>query len=735
MTTEAPAPNSNTTDPALSEALNLLNQQIDGSEQQPIDTRNVAGLKSLLSEPEIEQMRSDPNFDISEPAAVVPEIPWESPGIVARTVGRLLGTDVDDPLPWTRLGTTIAGMIGGTALGSQVPGPPALKGIAAVAGGVGGTAVGAVAPETVLEGLEQVGILRPGERERIGLSNEQLMTVMEGEALLDLATLGGVSIARGVGRGMSSVLTGANRGTRGMAEAASREGIALLPVQVGERQLARGFVSVLGRFPWIAAGLKKRANRAMDQISTAFDGIPERLGPLTTFDEAGGRILREAQDTSQTIAADFRRRFDAVLARADMNGIRVRPVNVRAATDAVMKQLDRAVPVVDAKVHGTAVPLQVNKGDRDLRRFLNSTTRRIFQGTQIGDFTVRQMDSILTSIDEKMVEFASKGDNVSMGRLERVRNAVQADLLNNSVSRNSGQPLSQAGQDITREFRQLDQELTESVNFLFNSATGQRLGFKISPTQRGAIMQDPGMRGADAMAKVLLRGDSPNAVAEIARLVQPETMQRLGNAYFTEAVEKSMIPAVEGQTRRFDVDSFAKSLGLNNPNSGKFAQTQAIMQHAGGMTMDELQSLVAIARRASEAEIPDVSSFIARQATFTGLRGAVRAAIPFATLAGAGGLAGGGGGAAVTGILAVGGARLLSSVISNPASARAFRRVMDTEARTAVKRAAFLRATTLGINQMFHNRAIDQDQADAMKKNITQFTIELDRAIKNEQNR
>lgn len=695
----------------------------------------VPGVKSVLTPEEVQGLReADPG---TSPAAEVPEIPWESPGIVAKTVGRLLGTDVDDPLPWTRMGTTVAGSIGGSIAGSQVPGPPVVKGAAAILGGVGGTVAGAIAPETTLEALEQVGILKPGERERIGLSNEQLMTVLEGEALLDLATLGGVSTARAIGRGFSSVLTGANRGTRAMAEAATREGIAMLPVQVGERQFARSFVSVLGRFPWIAAALKRKAVRSMNQISTAFDGIPERLGPLSTFDEVSGRILRESADTAATVSRDFQQQMNQIMARADANGIVVRPVNVRSATEAVMKQLDRSTPV--ARFGATAtdaavdIPLAVSKNTADLRRFLNSTVRRVYRGTQIADFTVRQMDSILTSIDEKMVKYAQSGDNITMTRLERVRNAVQADLLNNAVSKYN-RPLGQAEQQVVRDFRQLDEHITDTMQFLFSNATGQRMGFRVSPTIRSAVMQPQGMRGADAMAKVLLRGDSPGAVAEIARLTSPETMQRLGAAYFNEAIEKSMIPAVEGQTRRFDVENFTRTLGLNAPQSTKFAQTEAIMREAGGMNMDQLRTLVDIARRASEAEIPDVSTFIARQATFTGIRGVVRSAIPFATVAGAGAVGGGWATGGVFGMVAIGGARLLSSVISNPASARALSRVMDVEARTAVRRAAYLRASEIGINQLLESGELGLEQADAMKSATREYIREFDKALKNEQN-
>jgi hypothetical protein len=681
---------------------------------------------------EIDKLKGTP-VDPNATPATPPEVPWESPGQLARVVGRLFGTDVDDPLPWTRMGTTLAGSIGGSILGgAYTPGGPMAKAAGVIAGGLAGTVVGAAAPETVLEGLEQAGILRPGERERIGLSNEQLMTVVEGEGLLDLYTLGGVSLLRGGGRGIVSLLTGANRGTRATAEAATREGIAMLPVQVGEGRFARGYVSVMGHFPWIAAGLKKKANASLDQISRAFDGIPARLGPLSTFNEVGGRILRDANQTAAAISTDFTQRFNGLMARADMAGVRVRPVNTRAATEAVMKQLESATPRADAKVWGAEVPLSVTKNMADLRKFLNSNVRRIYNGTQIADFSVRQMDTIIQTLDEKMVQYAKTGDTVTMGRLERIRNGIAADMTTNAVSKGN-RPLSVADQEIVRQYRQVDQEMTEAVNFLFNSTTAQRMGSRISPTIRSANFADQGMRGADALGKVLLRGESPEAVAEIARLVQPETMQRLANAYFTEALEKSTAPAAEGLGRRLDAEAFSREIGLNAPNSGKFAQTEALMREAGGLSMDELRELVEIARLAGETPIPDVSTFIARGAAFKGIKATVKSALPLTAVVSATGAGFGLGASLVSGIATIGGLRLLSSAISNPASARALRRVMDVEASTAVKRAAYVRATGFAVGGLVEAGKLTVEEGDNLLNNLRQYGVEVDKRLKNEQ--
>jgi hypothetical protein len=721
--------------------MDLLNRRIDAGEN-PGMAKPLPGSQPLVSPEEVDQMAATNPSGVGDPASTqdLDQSIRESPGIVGKTVARLMGSDVNDPLPWTRTGATIAGGVAGGVYGTRVPGPPWVKALGGVAGSVAGTVAGAAAPETTMEALEATGILKPGERERLGLSNSQLMTVLEGEALLDLATMGGVSLLRGGARGISSVLTGANAGTRAMAEGATREGIAMLPVQVGQRQFARGFVSVMGRFPWIAGGLKRRSEEAMGQISRAFDGIPQRLGPLSTFDEVGGRILREAQDTAATISRNYETQFRDLLSRADMNRIQIGPVGTRTVGLQIEKEMAREVPrgfnkaIPHTPGQATDVPMNVPKMHRDLSNFISRTISPLYHGTEMAYQSMRQMDTILKTVDEKMVKYAEAGDSVSMARLDRIRNAIATDMIARQVPQGANNTLSPAQQAIGAEFRRLDQELTEQVDFLFNSTTAQRMGSRISPTIRSAVFTDQGMRGADSLAKTLLRGDSPNAVAEIARLATPDTMQRLGNAYFTEALNGSMRNVGEG-VRQFDVDQFERALGLNAPASQKYAQTAAILQHSGGITMDQVQTLADIARRASEAEIPDVSTFIARQATFTGIRGAVRAAIPFATIAGAGGAAGGVGAGLVTGAFMIMGAKGLASMISNPVSARALSRVLDVETRTVVKRAAFARATAGAIGHMLHTGAIDQDQATKLEQGMRAFGIELDNAIKSEQNR
>lgn len=649
-------------------------------------------------------------------------------GVFGKMMGRLFGTDVDDPMPWTRMGTTIGGGLTGGYIGATVPGGPVVKGVATAAGSVAGTMLGAMAPETTLSIMEEMGFIEPGERERLGLNGEQLMTVLEGEALLDVATMGGVSLLRLGGRGVSTIMTGANRGTRGMAETASREGIALLPVQVGERQLARGFVSVIGRFPWVAGALKNRAEAAMGQIQRAYEGIPQRLGPLSSYDEIGAHILRDATHTAEAISTGFGRQLDDLFHRAAMNGVTVRPTNTRAVTDSILKRMDAETP--KGYVQGTR--LAVTESAADLKRFINKTTKMLSEtdpatgrsGLEISDQSMLGMNTILHTIDEKMVKYADKGDHTAMQRLERLRQAVQQDMMVNATQNGTSTTTSRA---IVADIRRIDDELTGAVNQLFNSTTAQRMGGVVSTTARAARFATLGTRGVDDLARAALKGDNPNVVGELQRLVQPETMRRIASTIVGDAFEKSI--GTETGAIRFDIEAVAKTLGLNAPASSKFAQTEALLQASGGMTMRQLTDLVEIGRRANMAEIPDTSAFLARKASFTGMQGILRTVLPYAAV-GTAGYAGG----PVAGIVTILGAKGIANMISNPASARALRAVLDQESKTAVKYAAAFRAVGTTLGNMVREEVITSDQAHNLSHNFGQFIDAFDKRWKMEQN-
>jgi hypothetical protein len=722
-------------DPALDETIRRLMESLQPRQATPMPP--LPGSVPLPGAPNpaeaAAQFGPDPQ---GGPEAQAPEIVAESPSFFGRAVMRLFGTDVeDDPMQWTRMATTFAGGLGGGEVGASVPGPPIAKAIGAFGGSVVGTVVGAMAPENTLDFLEMAGFLEPGSRDRLGLPDDKLKTLMLGEAALDVWTMGGITAARGLGRGLTNVMTGADAASKGLAEAATRQGVALLPVQVGQGVFARGYVSVMGRLPLVASALKDKSVRAMDQIGRMFEGIPERLGPVASMDEVSANILRDAHYTAEGIGRHFDQEAARILGLADANGVVVRPVITRRATDNLLAQLEKETP------KGASGRLAITEGSQELRKFINKTTRLLsdvnpttgLSGTGIADLPLRQMDTILKTIDQQMAKVARTGDSTTLARYETLRNAVQADAITGMVPIGGGRlgttPQSRA---IMAQFHNLDEDLTYTVNQLFQSTTARRIGAVTSTTGRAAQIAELGTRGMDKLGEVILKGDNPAAIAELQRLVQPNTMRQLGNAVMNKALDDAFLETAASGVRRFDVDKLSKSLGLDAPGSSKFAQTQALLQATGGLTVPELQTFIEFTRRASSAEIPDVSQFLARKLTFTGISSIYKMVLPVTAMAGAvvgAGLKTGFAGGLVAGLTTLGGARLVSAMISNPQSARALRVVMDTEASAVARKAAYSRAVAYGVHNMVKDHIVKPEEADNLMYNLSLYASTVQKTL------
>jgi hypothetical protein len=99
---------------------------------------------------------------------------------------------------------------------------------------------------------------------------------------------------------------------------------------------------------------------------------------------------------------------------------------------------------------------------------------------------------------------------------------------------------------------------------------------------------------------------------------------------------------------------------------------------------------------------------------------------------GAAGVASGSYQGGLMGIVAMyGGARLISSMISNPTSARALGRAFDTEASQVVRRAAWIRAV-MGASADLTKEGWKSDEVQSLNKRIREGFSEFDDMVRQE---
>lgn len=611
---------------------------------------------------------------------------------MARMSGRFFGTDVEDPMPWSRLATTMAGALGlgaagakaGAAVGSL--GGPVGTGVGAVAGGaagsIAGAGLGAASPELIMELGDALGINEPGTRERLGLSNEELKTLLEGELILEAATLGGLGAARLAGRGITRAFTGIGSKGQKLAEEATRQGINMMPVQVGKRTLPRSFVNVFGRFPFVAGPIARQGRKVDRALAQAFENLPPRIAVPASMSDVSADIFSNVKDLAVRVDAQFKAEYEEVYKLADQMKVGIRPEGTLTRAEEVLGRISAETPTAGKGQKAVRPPQSLV----DLRSFIQKSVApmRGADGTAAKQ-SLRQMDMLMEAIDEKVGQFVKQDVGLPLKYLEQLRNAVHKDIIN--LGKGQLGPGGVAPREVGRRLRAIDTRFSTTMQDLFESATAKRIGSVTKRGVGGLRYQQATSVPIEGLADIVMRGEAPSAVDELARMVPSETMKRLAASVVSRRTEQ----AVEhvGDNVSFNVDKFAKQMGLGAKNSPRYLQTKRLLEKAGGLSIEEVEKLSDISKAVSSVEIPDVSTFVSRRATMGGLRSATNALIP--GLAVAGGSAAGQKSfaqIALGGLAFVGGGRLISSALANPDSARALRYVLQPETSRVGRKAA-----------------------------------------------
>lgn len=623
-----------------------------------------------------------------------------SKGLAQKAWERLLGEDVNDPQEAPRIMLQLAGGVGlgtaGSAMGGAVGG---------LVGGTTGLILGTVAPEALLEVTEYLGISPPGARDARGLDAEEMRTVLEGEALLEVATLGGLSVLRAGGRAVGQVLTLPSReALRTATDAATRFGVEMLPVQVGNGRLARGFVAVMGRFPWVGSSIQTAGRRAERQMAQAIDGLPERIAPTSSsVGDLSLKIFQDGRNLFKAFQKDIGARYDQVWQRAEEMGVRVSPEATLAKAQDIVARIAAETPtsgvpaatkqLVLDYVQNEILPLLQAPSARPVAQDVLATppgvtvlaVERGGPTTQ----TLRQMDGLVESIDDFIARLEPGQKKFAMSLMQQLRQAAQMDVFTNYKG--------EGAEEVINAMRTLDQEFSTTMATIFETATAKSFGRVRRQGLTGSVMDETTRIPIDQLARAVVRLDSPQAMDELHRLVTPETFNDLTANVLRQSVDLSMRATGEGG-QAFNSTAFSKHLGLDKPTGDRFKSVKLMLERSGSvLTMGDLKTLAKAGEMIGSFEIPNVSTFIARRAVMGGRQSLFGAFLP--GISAAGGFAAGGiAGAFMSLAMFVGGGKMVSAVISNPASARLLGQALKTEGTDLQRRMALIRALRLGIN-------------------------------------
>ncbi len=646
-------------------------------------------------------------------ASPTPQLDQEKPGLLDRVVQRFLGTDVDDPLQLERTGTTLAGAIGGSISGAKLgamigartpPTGPLINPITGAAGGsLLGAIGGAVAPEAAMEFGEFLGLVPEGTREAKGLSNEELQRVVEGEALLEVMTLGTAGALRGAGRAVGRKLAGVTKEGERIADEASQQGIRLAPFQLGESGLGRGIVNVMGRFPVIGSNARKVSEASEEAIRMVAEGASERIAPILASNELGTKIWDNVQALSKEVGNRFEDEYSELFRFANQQGVQYGTRNTKEAATGILNTIAKRTPtkgteqvpglIVDASGKPLTETTKVIKGKaaeagKIVRKFL------IDEGyTKLPNQSLAQADELIKKIDQRIAK-TDKELRREVGKLlSPLRGAVKTDIATQGVGKTA--------QQVGDQMAHVDAVFAKTMSDLFETSAAARLG----------SVQKGGIRSVDAPSKRATRMSPDQLVGLFSNMKSPEVMQQLGRlvpkgtfkeftaSQLSNLIGKSMNTGISGATK-LDADALAKQLGVGAKTSddlGRQGAVQSMLKQAKSpLTYHELESITKAAQQISNTPVPDWSTFIARRGTIGGAGAVLRGILP-ATAVGAGAVGAGG---ALGGLLFMGGSKALVDAVSNPLNARAWKEVLSEEASAINKRAAWLRITQKTISGM-----------------------------------
>jgi hypothetical protein len=665
---------------------------------------------------------------------------------------RFFGTDVNDPLTLERTGTMVGGGYLGASAGARVPFiNPFVNPITGVlVGGVAGTVAGAVAPETMLEVMEYFKLLPEGAREEIGLSPSDLATLVQGEILIEVATGGGITLARGGTRVFTQFVTGSGTKTRQAIAKTAKErfGIDLAPVQIGKRTLGRGFVNVMGRFPFIGSKLRKFAEGTEAQIENAFQTLGNRVGTLVSDAELSQLIYKNGRELLKKTNKYFNERYTAVFERATEFGVRVTPRHTVETIDRLLNDILKKTPVgADGVPIEGEVLAKVRKMLLKHRKLSIDSTTVTAKGSTVGDInvalgaprvaettetttktadlTLDQLDGLLDNVDQFLSTLEPSQQGFAINILKQFKQGVQMDLLE-SVN-------GPIAAEITASLRALDEEFSLTMSQIFETSAAKAFGTVRSKGIKGMVAQEATQVQVDLLSKTIIRLDSPQAMEEISRLVTPDTLKSIAAKILDDAVELSS-KNKSGEFVGFSTTKFRNALGLGKKTSPRTKALEVLLTKTESkLKIADLKDLVEVSRAIEGLKIVPASTFLQRKAVIGGMTGFIRGMMPGIAIGTAAGTKVGRLRKWGTGLMSmamfVGGGKMVTRMLTDPRLARPLKEVLAGEADNIALKSKVQKILRLLIDGTFKDGGLVDEVAETLQQTVPIMTEMWDREV------
>lgn len=417
---------------------------------------------------------------------------------------------------------------------------------------------------------------------------------------------------------------------------------------------ARAYINTIGRMPWLGGPAREARDAKLSGWQNMWDRELGLFGPPIDAPEISKKAVQSAENAWKAFRAEANNQYSNARKLAASEGPIVDSQLIKDSANKIQNELLSNRPVLmSGETAHAEIPDYVMKFTDQLQELPNKLT--------VGnlDWIKSQLDVVAKKAEKDGFQWKNATDII------RATEKALRDAAPNS-------PAVQALIDADRFFAK--------GKALFETPTGQRF----ERTDKNIFSlgyNEPGKINSDDMNRIILNAKSPQAIADLERLVGKSQMGNIARKHIEDAVNAAKIEDKTGKFI-FNVGDVTNKFKLNDPKSSEY-QAFARLLKSAGIDVNDFKRVLDITKIAFGNEVPDVSTFIARAMTLgagTGALGATAAVsphvVPFLSAP-----------ALIAGLIARHGTKLLS----NPNTLRKVLKVYDSNLPAAQKRMLLLR--------------------------------------------
>ena len=423
-----------------------------------------------------------------------------------------------------------------------------------------------------------------------------------------------------------------------------------------------------GKFPYIGGGIKINLEEQGEMLVNLYHNMFAAYAPtMSTRELMSSNILMARNKTAARYLANLKRKLNRFRTHAKETGYTIDSGPIRATMEGLLDDVPKTQKMfnsdgrmlqgydVQNPEFGLSNLTKFPEAEKQFYNWVNETVQDVLGSRS--KFSIVELEKMFKDIEFYAKRYKDNPD--VMDALTKIKQSTEASLgtVENSEAR-----------------RLLDDYDNYAANgmLLFDSAAGKKFG---SVIKNGFTLRlaEQGPKAADDLFATAFDANNPSTVRAFKNIVGPDVFNQTTRRFLQDAFESSVEAGEKTGIKQINFNKFKSILGLNEPQGNKYASLKEMLPgaspttgggraptatdfgkfdpdnfatirpggHIPGAVMEGVESNVAKLPTVTDLEtwvamvedvfkygIPDISTFIARRAQISGLRGAIRSFMP-----------------------------------------------------------------------------------------------------------